>query len=75
MTPIDATSPNSNKTLFSIAQNTAKPMEVVIFAKNKETAERCMAICIAAIFEIPLAISVWYLFKIKIQFVYEQLRS
>ena len=50
-----------------MAQNTAKPIDVVILAKNNETPARCNARCKDAIFPLPLANSVWYLFKMSIQ--------
>ena len=37
-----------------MAQNTAKPMDVVMLAKNKDTLLLEMAVCKALIFETPL---------------------
>ena len=56
------------KVPINMAQNTAKPIAVVMLAKNKDTLLLAIAVCSALIFDTPFPISPWYLFKIKIQF-------
>src|SRR4051812_11680054 len=68
ITLMEAIKPNSNRMRFCIAQKTAKPIEVVKFAKKREMLVRSIAKCSDFNLLPVLVNSVWYLFRIKTQF-------